>query len=62
MLSDSHGELLSNGIGWAAWTDGRIKFFAGAGLPAKIRDMPVAPTSPGYSVPASCRTVRTWRW
>ncbi|MFN8071374.1 MAG: DNA gyrase subunit A [Mycobacterium sp.] len=47
VLSDSHGELLSNGIGWAAWTDGRIKFFAGAGLPAKIRDMPVAPDIAG---------------
>lgn len=47
VLSDSHGELLSGGLGWAAWTDGRIKFFAGAGLPTKIRDMPVAPDIAG---------------
>jgi DNA gyrase subunit A len=47
VLSDSHGELLTSGVGWAAWTDGRIKFFAGAGLPTKIRDMPVAPDIAG---------------
>ena len=39
--------MLSGGLGWAAWTDGRIKFFAGAGLPSKIRDMPVAPDIAG---------------
>lgn len=47
VLSDSHGELLSRGIGWAAWTDGRIKFTTGAGLPTKIRDVPVAPDITG---------------
>ncbi|WP_372940498.1 DNA gyrase subunit A [Mycolicibacterium sp.] len=47
VFSDSHGELLSSGIGWAAWTDGRVKFTAGAGLPLKIRDMPVAPDITG---------------
>ncbi len=47
ILSDSHGDLLSSGLGWAVWTDGRIKFFAGGGLPTKIRDVPVAPDITG---------------
>ena len=47
VLSDSHGELLTRGMGWAAWTDGRIKFTTGAGLPTKIRDLPVAPDITG---------------
>ncbi|MCW1957551.1 MAG: topoisomerase IV [Mycobacterium sp.] len=47
VLSDSHGELLSRGIGWAVWTDGRIKFTTGAGLPTRIRDVPVAPDITG---------------
>ncbi len=47
VLSDSHGELLSRGIGWAAWIDGRIKFTTGAGLPTRIRDLPVAPDLTG---------------
>lgn len=47
VLSDKHGELLSRGLGWAAWTDGRIKFTTGAGLPTKIRDLPVAPDITG---------------
>jgi DNA gyrase subunit A len=47
VFSDSHGELLTSGLGWAVWTDGRIKFTAGAGLPFKIRDVPVAPDITG---------------
>lgn len=47
VLSDSHGELLSRGIGWAVWADGRIKFTNGAGLPTKVRDVPVAPDIAG---------------
>lgn len=47
VLSDSHGELLSGGLGWAVWTDGRIKFTTGAGLPLKTRDIPVAPDISG---------------
>lgn len=47
VLSDSHGVLLSSGIGWVAWIDGRIKFTTGAGLPSKIRDVPVAPDLAG---------------
>ncbi|MGV0871492.1 DNA gyrase subunit A [Mycolicibacterium sp. XJ879] len=43
VFSDSHGELLTSGLGWAVWTDGRVKFTTGAGLPYKIRDIPVAP-------------------
>jgi DNA gyrase subunit A len=43
VFSDSHGDLLSSGLGWAVWTDGRIKFTTGSGLPYKIRDIPVAP-------------------
>ena len=43
ILSESHGDLLSGGLGWAVWTDGRIKFTTGAGLPTKVRDVPVAP-------------------
>jgi DNA gyrase subunit A len=43
VFSDSHGELLTSGLGWAVWTDGRIKFTTGSGLPYKIRDIPVAP-------------------
>ena len=46
-LSDSHGELLSGGLGWAVWTDGRVKFTTGAGLPTKVRDVPVAPSITG---------------
>ena len=29
MLSDSHGELLSRGLSWAVWIDGRVKFTTG---------------------------------
>ncbi len=47
VLSDSRGELLSRGLGWAVWTDGRIKFTTGAGLPTRIRDVPVAPDIAG---------------
>ena len=47
ILSDSHGELLSAGLGWAVWTDGRVKFTTGAGLPTKVRDVPVAPDITG---------------
>ncbi len=47
VLSDSHGELLSRGLGWAVWADGRIKFTTGAGLPTRIRDVPVAPDITG---------------
>ena len=47
VLSGSHGELLSGGIGWAVWADGRIKFTTGAGLPSKVRDVPVAPDIAG---------------
>lgn len=43
VFSDSHGELLTSGLGWAVWTDGRIKFTTGGGLPYKTRDIPVAP-------------------
>ncbi|MGV0993309.1 MAG: DNA gyrase subunit A [Mycobacterium sp.] len=46
-LSDTHGDLLSGGLGWAVWTDGRVKFTTGAGLPAKVRDVPVAPSITG---------------
>ena len=35
VFSDSHGELLTSGLGWAVWTDGRIKFTTGGGLPYK---------------------------
>jgi DNA gyrase subunit A len=47
VFSDSHGELLTSGLGWAVWTDGRIKFTSGGGLPYKIRDIPVAPDITG---------------
>jgi DNA gyrase subunit A len=47
VLSDSHGELLTSGLGWAVWTDGRIKFTTGGGLPYKTRDIPVAPDITG---------------
>jgi DNA gyrase subunit A len=47
VFSDSHGELLASGLGWAVWTDGRIKFTNGSGLPYKIRDIPVAPDITG---------------
>ncbi len=42
VFSDSHGDLLTSGLGWAVWTDGRVKFTNGNGLPFKIRDIPVA--------------------
>lgn len=47
VFSDSHGELLTSGLGWAVWNDGRIKFTTGNGLPFKIRDIPVAPDITG---------------
>ena len=47
VFSDSHGEPLSRGIGWAAWADGRIKFTTGMGLPTRVRDVPVAPDITG---------------
>ncbi|OMC29968.1 topoisomerase IV [Mycobacterium sp. GA-1841] len=47
VFSDSHGELLTSGLGWAVWSDGRIKFTTGGGLPFKIRDIPVAPDITG---------------
>lgn len=47
ILSDSHGDLLTDGLGWAVWTDGRIKFTTGAGLPTKVRDVAVAPDITG---------------
>jgi DNA gyrase subunit A len=47
VFSDSHGELLSSGLGWAVWSDGRVKFTTGNGLPYKIRDIPVAPDITG---------------
>jgi len=46
-LSDSHGDLLADGLGWAVWTDGRIKFTTGAGLPTKVRHVPLAPDITG---------------
>ncbi|KMV14855.1 topoisomerase IV [Mycolicibacterium conceptionense] len=50
IFSDSHGDLLSGGLAWAVWTDGRVKFTDGKGLPAKIRDMPVAPDISGLLI------------
>lgn len=47
VFSDSHGDLLTSGLGWAVWTDGRVKFTNGNGLPYKIRDIPVAPDITG---------------
>lgn len=47
VFSDSHGDLLSAGLGWAVWSDGRIKLTTGSGLPYKIRDIPVAPDITG---------------
>ncbi len=47
ILSDSHGDLLTGGLGWAVWADGRIKFTTGAGLPTKVRDVAVAPDITG---------------
>jgi DNA gyrase subunit A len=47
VFSDSHGDLLTSGLGWAVWTDGRVKFTTGGGLPFKIRDIPVAPDITG---------------
>jgi DNA gyrase subunit A len=47
VFSDSHGDLLTSGLGWAVWTDGRVKFTNGNGLPFSIRDIPVAPDITG---------------
>ena len=47
ILSDSHGDLLSGGLGWAVWTDGRVKFTTGAGLPTRVRDVAIAPDITG---------------
>ncbi|MEX3771331.1 DNA gyrase subunit A, partial [Mycolicibacterium fortuitum] len=47
VFSDSHGDLLTSGLGWAVWADGRVKFTNGNGLPFKIRDIPVAPDITG---------------
>jgi len=40
-------DLLTSGLGWAVWTDGRVKSTNGNGLPFKIRDIPVAPDITG---------------
>ncbi|MGH3583508.1 MAG: DNA gyrase subunit A, partial [Mycobacterium sp.] len=47
VFSDTHGDLLTAGLGWAVWTDGRVKFTNGNGLPFKTRDIPVAPDITG---------------
>jgi DNA gyrase subunit A len=47
VFSDSHGDLLTSGLGWAVWADGRVKFTTGGGLPYKTRDIPVAPDITG---------------
>lgn len=47
VFSGSHGDLLSGGTGWAVWSDGRVKFTTGTGLPTKIRDVPIAPDITG---------------
>ncbi|KUI47979.1 topoisomerase IV [Mycobacterium sp. GA-1199] len=47
VFSDRHGELLTSGLGWAVWTDGRVKFTSGGGLPYKVREIPVAPDITG---------------
>lgn len=47
ILSDSHGDLLTSGLGWAVWADGRVKFTTGGGLPTKVRDVAVAPDITG---------------
>ncbi|MHA7663601.1 DNA gyrase subunit A [Mycolicibacterium sp. HS_4_1] len=47
VFSDTHGDLLTSGLGWAVWTDGRVKFTNGNGLPFKTRDIPVAPDITG---------------
>ena len=62
VFSDSHGDLLTSGLGWAVWTDGRVKLTTGNGLPYKIRDIPVAPTSPVSCALEFWRPVRIWHW
>ena len=62
ILSDSHGDLLTGGLGWAVWTDGRIKFTTGAGLPNKIRDVPVAPDITGLLCSGVLPRAHIWRW
>lgn len=50
VFSDSHGDLLCEGIGWAVWTNGTVKFTDGKGLPSRTRDVPVAPNMDGLLV------------
>lgn len=47
VFSDTHGTLLTGGLGWAVWEDGRVKLTDGSGLPSRIRDTPVAPNITG---------------
>ena len=62
VFSDSHGDLLTSGLGWAVWTDGRIKFTTGSGLPYKIRDIPVAPDITGLVRSGVLAPAHIWRW
>src|SRR5262249_58064996 len=43
VFSDSRGDLLTSGLGWAVWTDARLKVASREGLAFKMLGIPVAP-------------------
>lgn len=50
VLSESHGALLTSGVGWAVWAGGKVKLTHGDGLPQRITETPVAPNLDGLIV------------
>ena len=57
VFSDSHGDLLSSGLGWAVWADGRIKFTTGSG--SALQD-PRHPGGPGHHRAGAVRRPDRW--
>ena len=62
VFSDSHGELLSSGLGWAVWTDGRISSPPAVGCPTRSATFRWHPTSPACCAPGCWPTDTTLRW
>ena len=73
VFSDSHGDLLTSGLGWAVWTDARIKFTTGGGLwtggsspdedgGTHARSPPPRRRSTSSRRRTLCRTISASRW
>jgi len=63
VFSDSHGELLTTGLGWQCGPTVGSVHQTGAALPFKIRDIPVAPDINRAAADRECwRPALIWRW